>query len=390
MPDLRLDQPDDDARALHRRTVRGRGIGLAFAGNLVGLVVLSAARGLGLTHVSARQLGALFCGIAGVHLVLFLVARRRAGRRDRPHWDPHFIYTPIATSTGLMLWMVLLAPEVGSLLAMGLFLCLAMGAGYLPYSGLFFTSAIWVVAYLVAITLRSRNLPSFSIEAETLRASTVLVAAVVVNVAFHRLRRERERVRTLTRELSSMAATDSLTGLFNRRLLDATLEAEIVRARRYGNPLSVAILDLDDFKAVNDAWGHPAGDALLQQVGRTIRGLVRETDVVARHGGDEFAVLLTQTSLEGARQTMEKVRSAVAAQEHRLPGVERPVKTTMSIGIAALGDDGGGTGTRVVSAADAALYAAKTAGKNRVEVAAGAPGPPLRPESLRRPRWSRS
>jgi diguanylate cyclase (GGDEF)-like protein len=317
--------------------------------------------------------------------VLLLVARKLAGRRERPRWDPHFIYTPIAAATGLMLWMVLLAPEVGSMLAMGLFMCLAMGAGYLPYTGLFFTSAIWVVTYLVAITLRSRNLPGFSIEAESLRACTILVAAMVVNVAFRRLRRQRERVRTLTRELSSMAATDSLTGLFNRRHLDATLEAEIVRTRRYGNPLSVAIVDLDDFKAVNDAWGHPAGDALLQQVGRTLRDLVRETDVVARHGGDEFAVLLTQTSVEGARQTMEKVRSAIAAREYHLPGVDRPVKTTMSIGIAALGDDGG-TGTRVVSAADAALYAAKTAGKNRVEVAAGAPGPPLRPESLRRPR----
>lgn len=382
MPDLRFEPPDDEARALHRRAVRGRGIGLAFAGNLVGLVVLAAARGLGLTQLSARQLGALFGGITAVHLVLLLVARSLADRREKSRWDPHFIYTPFAAATGLMLWMVLLAPEVGSMLAMGLFMCLAMGAGYLPYAGLLFGSALWVVAYLLAITLRSWDLPSFSIRAESLRAFTVLVAAAVVSVAFRRLRREREHVRALTRELSSMAATDALTGLFNRRHMDATLAAEIVRSRRYGNPLCVAILDLDEFKAVNDAGGHPAGDALLQQVARTIRGLVRETDVVARHGGDEFAVLLTQTGLEGARQTMEKVRSAVAAQEYRLPGLARPVKTTMSIGVAALADEGG-TGTRVVSSADAALYAAKTAGKNRVEVAGGAPGSSKAPESLR-------
>ncbi len=162
------------------------------------------------------------------------------------------------------------------------------------------------------------------------------------------------------------AITDALTGLANRRHLQNALSREVPRALRFGRPLSLLILDLDDFKRYNDTFGHPAGDKVLQAVARILLQATRKMDLVARYGGEEFVVLLPETSTEPARQVAERIRQQVA-KLHTMAAYEVRTPLTISIGVATLPDHAQ-TQTDLLLAADVALYQAKQKGKNRVEV----------------------
>ncbi|HYO08300.1 MAG TPA: GGDEF domain-containing protein, partial [Tepidisphaeraceae bacterium] len=162
--------------------------------------------------------------------------------------------------------------------------------------------------------------------------------------------------------LEALATEDGLTGLKNRRALEATLRAEVDRALRYGSPLSLAMIDVDEFKSYNDAFGHPAGDDVLRRVAALLRGKTRSSDVVARYGGEEMAVVLVQTPAPGAAAAAELLRRAV----ERADWPRRAV--TISIGVASLGP-GATTAETLIARADAALYASKRGGRNRVTVA---------------------
>jgi diguanylate cyclase (GGDEF)-like protein len=159
------------------------------------------------------------------------------------------------------------------------------------------------------------------------------------------------------------AITDELTGLVNRRRFLAALEAEVVRARRLGGPLTVVLADLDDFKPINDRHGHHAGDAVLVGFADVIRDHVRDVDVAGRLGGEEFALLLPETDLDGARSGAERLRRSLEERDLALSDghVER---VTASFGVAQL--EAGQSGDELLRAADAALYRAKAEGKNRV------------------------
>jgi diguanylate cyclase (GGDEF)-like protein len=159
------------------------------------------------------------------------------------------------------------------------------------------------------------------------------------------------------------AITDELTGLVNRRRFLAALEAEVVRARRLGGPLTVVLADLDDFKPINDRHGHHAGDAVLVGFADVIRDHVRDVDVAGRLGGEEFALLLPETDLDGARSGAERLRRSLEGRDLALSDghVER---VTASFGVAQL--EAGQSGDELLRAADAALYRAKAEGKNRV------------------------
>jgi diguanylate cyclase (GGDEF)-like protein len=161
------------------------------------------------------------------------------------------------------------------------------------------------------------------------------------------------------------AITDELTGLVNRRRFLAALEAEVVRARRLGGPLTVVLADLDDFKPINDRHGHHAGDAVLVGFADVIRDHVRDVDVAGRLGGEEFALLLPETDLDGARSGAERLRRSLEERDLALSDghVER---VTASFGVAQL--EAGQSGDELLRAADAALYRAKAEGKNRVSL----------------------
>jgi two-component system cell cycle response regulator len=163
------------------------------------------------------------------------------------------------------------------------------------------------------------------------------------------------------------AATDTLTGLMNRRAFLEAMERESSRASRHMFPMSVLLLDVDHFKKVNDTHGHDAGDAVLQGVARVLRGIARKSDLVARWGGEEFVVALPQTAETGARIAAERIRRALADAAYKLPGGDT-IPVTASVGLASIGASDKFDFEEILARADKAMYAAKARGRNRVEV----------------------
>ena len=158
-----------------------------------------------------------------------------------------------------------------------------------------------------------------------------------------------------------LAYLDGLTGIFNRRYFEMRIIEEIDRARRFGNGMAVIMVDIDQFKRLNDEFGHLLGDEVLRQVSSLFHGQLRKIDVVCRYGGEEFAILLSQTNSQHAFGVAEKLRRLV--ETWQFPGVPRSV--TISAGVASFPEHGTGR-DELVKAADAGLYAAKLAGRNRV------------------------
>ena len=192
-------------------------------------------------------------------------------------------------------------------------------------------------------------------EREVLRYLIGQAAVSVENISLH------ERV-------SEQALTDELTGLANRRHFGDWMERETARLTRFGGELSLLILDLDDFKAINDSHGHPQGDRVLAAVGRILAHESRGIDEPARFGGEEFAIALPETPTEGAAEVAERVRARIAATEIPLGTGKESLTVSVSIGVATMPTHAGNANA-LISAADMALYRAKRAGKNRVEVA---------------------
>ncbi len=180
-----------------------------------------------------------------------------------------------------------------------------------------------------------------------------------------KFRREKER-------LEAFATIDEVTGLWNRRVFAARLSEEVARATRYGSPLSLLMLDLDDFKVINDDLGHLAGDTVLEAVGNMLRSHLRESDVPIRYGGDEFAIILPGITKTEAFVVAEKLREELAATAVTVTTEDstRDVHITASLGVAS-----GGSRTAealsLLEAADGALYQAKASGRNQVRLAVG-------------------
>lgn len=167
-----------------------------------------------------------------------------------------------------------------------------------------------------------------------------------------------------------LSQLDGMTQVHNRRGFDQLLSTEISRCRRFGRPASLLMIDLDDLKVVNDSHGHQAGDTVLREVASTLKRSVRNCDVVARYGGDEFAVILVETGKMDAITTAERLRGLMAMPSHLTAGLNVHPKhaTTISIGVSNYPTDAGEI-DELVSEADRALYAAKASGGNCVKAA---------------------
>ena len=171
---------------------------------------------------------------------------------------------------------------------------------------------------------------------------------------------------SLHETVERQAVTDELTGLANVRAFTSVLDREIERRRRFDHPVGLVMIDLDDFKRVNDTYGHQQGDEVLAHVAWVLRDASRDLDTVARYGGEELAVVLPQTDGSGAAQLAERMRRAI--ERLRIPrvGASGTIEVTASFGVASAPENGADR-NELIAAADAALYAAKTGGKNRVE-----------------------
>ena len=189
-----------------------------------------------------------------------------------------------------------------------------------------------------------------------------LLARVKVH---YRLKVLQDELREANKRLESLADTDGLTGLFNRRYLDALLVRELQRTERYKTPLGLVLLDIDHFKRVNDTFGHSMGDEVLRNVSRVVTSSVRVTDSVARYGGEEIAIVFTQTTAQGVSEVTERLRVRLADFSHVYQ--EKRLQCTASFGISVC--DGRGltpSAKELVDRADRALYVAKRAGRNCV------------------------
>jgi diguanylate cyclase (GGDEF)-like protein len=179
-----------------------------------------------------------------------------------------------------------------------------------------------------------------------------------------RLRDHDLRLTQLNEKLQQLAHTDEATGLFNKRRLFERLDMEVARARRYGETLSCLMIDVDDFKQINDTYGHQAGDEVLRQIGDLLQRVLRVTDFKARYGGEEFTVLLPRTNSAGAFRVSENLRAAFMSKAFSIPTTA--IRLTVSIGVACCSKFDSLTSHQVIRLADGALYRAKRSGKNRV------------------------
>ncbi|MCX8007451.1 MAG: sensor domain-containing diguanylate cyclase, partial [Coriobacteriia bacterium] len=206
---------------------------------------------------------------------------------------------------------------------------------------------------LVALCAESRLLSSMDDnDRRVLQAIAAELAVAVENAQLYKLTKR-------------LANTDELTGLYNYRYLQQRLDEEITRARRYKKTLSFLMIDVDDFKRVNDTHGHLVGDSVLRELGEIMKATVREVDVVVRYGGEEFSVLLPETDAAGAFIVAEKIRENVAMHRFRDEDGEATIRVTVSVGVANMpvhADDK----ESLLRAADDAVYYAKESGKDRV------------------------
>jgi diguanylate cyclase (GGDEF)-like protein len=201
------------------------------------------------------------------------------------------------------------------------------------------------------LTLSGRG---FTLDQRRTAATLVAHAAIALeNARLHRI---------VTRQ----ALVDQLTGLANRRHCEEALASELMRAERFGGSVAFALADLDDFKSVNDRYGHPVGDSVLFEFAETLRECVREIDLPSRWGGEEFGIVLPGTDLEGAARLSERARTAFERRTILAPDGTR-IHVTVSFGVAAFPEAAGSD--NIVAAADGALYEAKRAGKNQVVTA---------------------
>jgi diguanylate cyclase (GGDEF)-like protein len=166
-------------------------------------------------------------------------------------------------------------------------------------------------------------------------------------------------------KLLQLATSDPLTGLFNRAYVDERFSVELSRARRYGQVLTIAVIDVDHFKSLNDTHGHMAGDQVLRKIGEILRETFRQSDTAGRYGGEEFVVVLPETDIEAAQQKLESLRELVASTQMILGTHKEKREVTISAGLASFPQDGDDA-AELFALADVRMFQAKGEGRNRV------------------------
>ena len=242
-------------------------------------------------------------------------------------------------------------------------IAILLGVGWIGYR-----LALLIVRPLDRLSVGAEQVASgdLTVDIPVVGAGEVAALTTVFNDMVTRLREGREQLnaaneslRKTNAELERLSVTDQLTGLYNRRRLAEVLANEVLRSRRHEHPFALLVMDVDNFKKFNDAYGHLAGDRVLATVADVIRETTREIDTPARYGGEEFVVVLPETQMEAAVEVAERIRLVMASR------IFDGRRVTISIGVAEFPAHGGDP-EALIAAADAALYRAKEEGRNRV------------------------
>jgi diguanylate cyclase (GGDEF)-like protein len=196
-------------------------------------------------------------------------------------------------------------------------------------------------------------------------AKTITLSKAELQYKNKMLNTQNDQLQDMNVRLEQLSVTDGLTGLYNHRHFWNILDQELARVDRYKGELALILVDLDDFKRVNDQFGHSVGDLLLQSVSGILRETVRDTDVVARYGGEEFAILLPETDRKGVESVAEKLRESVESMRFTVPDSDINLRVTVSVGISVFR----GNRREFFNSADKALYQSKAGGKNRINFA---------------------
>ncbi len=326
----------------------------------IGLCVLVACAALGL--LSWPHLLVLAATILLPNLIFLALFLSRANLRFR---EPSLTLAQVLTGVGIISLMLLSGAQM-NLLAVPFYSVLFVFAMLrLDRRGLFQVGVCILLSYAAALALRLRWYAGMvPPSTEMLTALLVLVSTLWFASAASYIARLRQRLKETASKLEHMATRDALTGLWNRRQIEALLQREIQRALRSGAPLAILLADIDHFKSINDRFGHPTGDAILRQVGQLIGGSLRAGGEVGRWGGEEFLLVLPDTSLGDALACASRLRETLesTAFEH-LP---EPCAVSASIGLAAW--SAAEPLSTLLSRADRAMYQAKQAGRNRVGI----------------------
>lgn len=291
----------------------------------------------------------------GGFLVALMLAWKLPGQLNSRQFDTVVVAFALAYSV----YLILLLSRLQQGLTLGM-PCLTVFLTLSCFLLVQSRNAVLLVSVLVAVTGASlaSGVGWLVVTSHLIVLSMSLASgALLARVFEFRSRRQFELEQALAQE----ASTDSLTGLVNRRGLDAQLRAECDRSRRYHRPLSILLLDIDHFKKVNDQWGHDVGDLVLTQVAQTCWKALRGSDILGRWGGEEFLALLPETTPEEAEQLAERLRRTVEQTPYGA-GL-RELSMTISIGLG--GYDPEQPWEVTYAAVDAALYRAKTGGRNR-------------------------
>lgn len=304
-----------------------------------------------------------------LNIVLYIVFRSGLNKRMK---DPSLTYAQLCLAILVVMYGLFFVPEAKGILFAVYVLILLFGTFNLDTRQFLKVSAFILITYAIDILLlhifRPENI-NLKLEIFHWFALGVVLASVsFIGGNISALRRDlaisRKQLRASLEKIKDMAIHDDLTGFFNRRHLMELIDSENNRSERTGCNFSLAIMDLDKFKNINDSFGHQTGDNVLVVFSSIVRSVLRKTDFCGRYGGEEFLILLTQTDLEEAKIFAERVRTCVETSS--FPELRNQSKVTVSVGIAQ--HKAKESIEKTISRADAALYRAKKNGRNRVEI----------------------
>ena len=355
------------ARVLSRRARQRRQIqGMIAASYLIdSLILLLYARAGSIPTTIAPAFAA-----TGLLSVAFYLVLSETGVTER-FKDHYFVLPQLCISAAIMLAFAYIAPEVGGMFLCLLFLVFNFGSlrSTPRQSAIVWTVTTLGVAALFLLTDKPIGLPHGS---QLERFVTMLMFAVTIGSCMflgifsssmrQSLYQSGQKLKEAYRRIEELAELDELTGSFNRRCIMRHLEEEIARSGRLNNPCSIALIDLDFFKRINDVHGHPTGDEVLRTFAITVFANIRTIDRFGRYGGEEFLLVLPDTPQESAAQMLDRLRAIIAELDWSAfsPGM----RVTMSAGVATLRRDE--NSDTFLARADRALYAAKAQGRNRI------------------------